>query len=111
MPKAKEEQSRKVCFPSEGWDEIERERRERGTQRSTREGGGCSNNHRAATTALTFPAEEEGAEQQEEGRFLLHILPVNSNFTDAFRPARSQPEICLPVPCAGSGGAHMERQK
>ena len=50
----------------------------------------------------SLPAEEERVEQEEGGQFLFHILPGNSNFAGAFRPAGAQPEILLPIPRAGS---------
>ena len=110
MTNVKEEQTPEFAFPSEGWDKIKMAWREWGRQQSTREEGDVLTiTHMAATMSLTFPAKEEPTEQKEEGQFLLHTLPVNSNFTDTFRPACSQPEISPPIPCVGSRGEeHME---
>lgn len=57
---------------------IKMARRVRGRQQSTREEGDVLTiTPVAATTSSMFPAKEERAEQEEEGQFLFHILPVN----------------------------------
>lgn len=49
----------------------------------------------AATMSLMLPAKEECEEQKEDGQFIFHILPLNSKFTDTFKPAWSELEIFL----------------
>lgn len=47
----------------------------------------------AASMSLMFSVKEEHAEQKKNGQFISHILPLNTKFTDTFKPAWSELEI------------------